>query len=247
MKRLSSILTFLGLVSAFTLTSCSNSTPSDNVDEDKEIVQLLSDTQEVYEWENSNLRHNGIYLTAVNADIMNLHRRFDIALVNVDEIKVTLRDDINLLIKENTLWDGQYKKMGLQSSFGDNAKENLLKTYNRVLKKENGWVSSDIMDSISFSECTYTLQTSDITESGIYTTQQIGNYNVIQFRSDTENSVLNEYYSMQFGTKTVTETIKKKTVETVVTDYDTLIFTPIKVTPTDCFAAEGRLFTLTKD
>ena len=38
MKRLSSILTFLGLVSAFTLTSCSNSTPSDNVDEDKEIV-----------------------------------------------------------------------------------------------------------------------------------------------------------------------------------------------------------------
>ena len=215
--------------------------------EDKEIVQLLSDTQEVYEWENSNLRHNGIYLTAVNADIMNLHRRFDIALVNVDEIKVTLRDDINLLIKENTLWDGQYKKMGLQSSFGDNAKENLLKTYSRVLKKENGWVSSDIMDSISFSECTYTLQTSDITESGIYTTQQIGNYNVIQFRSDTENSVLNEYYSMQFGTKTVTETIKKKTVETVVTDYDTLIFTPIKVTPTDCFAAEGRLFTLTKD
>ena len=38
MKRFSSILTFLGLVSAFTLTSCTNSTPSDKVDEDKEIV-----------------------------------------------------------------------------------------------------------------------------------------------------------------------------------------------------------------
>lgn len=38
MKKLSSILTFLGIVSAFLLTSCSNSTPSDNVDEDKEIV-----------------------------------------------------------------------------------------------------------------------------------------------------------------------------------------------------------------
>ena len=38
MKKLSSILTFLGIVSAFSLTSCSNSTPNDNVDEDKEIV-----------------------------------------------------------------------------------------------------------------------------------------------------------------------------------------------------------------
>ena len=89
--------------------------------EDKEIVQLFSDTQEVYEWEDSKLRHNGIYLTAVNADIMNLHRRFDIALVNVDEIKVTLRDEVNLLIKENTLWDGQYKKMSIQTAFQENA------------------------------------------------------------------------------------------------------------------------------
>ena len=214
---------------------------------DKEIVQLLTDTQEVYEWENSNLRHNGIYLTAVNADIMNLHRRFDIALVNVDEIKVTLRDDINLLIKENTLWDGQYKKMSLQASFTDTTKIQELQTYKKELKKQEQWSSSDIMNSIKFDDLTYTLRTNEISESGVYSLQKIGNYNVIQFRSDNEFSVLNEYYSMEFGTKTITETIKKKTVETVVTDYETIIFSPVKVTLTDCFASEGRIFTLTKE
>ena len=85
-----------------------------------------------------------------------------------------------------------------------------------------------------------------ITESGVYTTENIGNYNVIQFRSDSEGSVLNETYAMEFGTKTITETVKKKTVEKVVTDYDSITFTPVKITPIDCFATEGRIFTLSR-
>ncbi len=214
--------------------------------ENREIVQLLSDTQEVYEWEDSKLRHNGIYLTAVNADIMNLHRRFDIALTNVDEIRVTLRDDINLVIKENTLWDGQYKKMTTQGNFSVANKNSNLETYQKELKKGQGWTSSDLMKGISFDDFTYTLQMEELTESGIYATQKIGNYNVIQFRSDSDSSVLGETYSMQFGTKTVTETIKRKTVEKIVTDYDTIIFTPVKVTPNDCFATEGKIFTLSR-
>ena len=83
----------------------------------KEIIQLYGDVQEVSDWQDSKVRHNGIYITVINADITNLHRRFDIALVNTDEIKITLRDDVNLVIKDANLWDGQYKKMNLQSSF----------------------------------------------------------------------------------------------------------------------------------
>ena len=215
--------------------------------ENKEIIQLLTDVQEVYEWEDSKLRHNGVYLSAVNADIMNLHRRFDIALVNVDEIKVTLRDDINLVIKENTMWDGQYKKMGSQTSFADNSKNSKAASFLAELRKGDGWSSSDIMSSISFGDLTYTLQTNDITESGVYSVENIGTYSVIQFRADTENSVLNETYSMEFGLKTITETVKKKSVEKVVTDVDTIIFSPVKITPTDCFATEGRIFTLSRE
>ncbi len=214
--------------------------------ENKEIVQLFSDIQEVYEWEDSKLRHNGIYLTGVNADIMNLHRRFDIALTNVDEIRVTIRDDINLVIKEAPLWDGQYKKMSLQSDFG--AKEaSKIALYQTELKKTKNWSSSDLMTGISFDDFTYTLQMDELKETGVYAIQEIGSYVVIQFRSDSEHSFLSEAYSMEFGTKTITETVKKKTVEKVVTDYDSILFTPVKVTPTDCFSAEGRIFTLSRE
>ncbi len=215
---------------------------------ENEIIQLYKDTQEVYEWEDSKLRHNGIYLTAVNADIMNLHRRFDIALVNTDEIKITLRDDINLIISENTQWDGNYKKMSMQGTFGDSAENKSQGEFYRELKKGDLWNTADVTVSLQFSDFTYSLTSSSgITESGVYVTGKIGSYDVIQFRSDFEASLLSEAYTMQFGTKTITETVKRKTVEKVVTDYDSITFTPVKITSTDCFAIEGKTYILTRE
>ena len=214
---------------------------------DNEIIQLYKDIQEVYEWEDSKLRHNGIYLTAVNADIMNLHRRFDIALVNTDEIKITLRDDINLIINENTQWDGNYKKMALQDTFGDFASSTEKDLYLKELRKGDVWSTADTTVALSFGEYTYTLLNGGLTENGIYSIEKIGSYNVIQFRSDTEGSILSETYSMEFGTKVITETVKRKTVEKVVTDYDTITFTPVKLTSTDCFATEGRSYILSRN
>ena len=211
-----------------------------------EIIQLYKDTQEVYEWEDSKLRHNGIYLTAVNADIMNLHRRFDIALVNTDEIKITLRDDINLVISANTLWDGNYKKMVLQDSFGDFAASTENDLYKKELQKGDIWATADAAVSLSFGEYNYSLLNGGLTENGIYSIEKIGSYNVIQFRSDTEASILNEAYSMEFGTKVITETIKRQPVERVITDYDSITFTPVKLTSTDCFAIEGRSYILSR-
>ena len=214
---------------------------------DNEIIQLYKDIQEVYEWEDSKLRHNGIYLTAVNADIMNLHRRFDIALVNTDEIKITLRDDINLIINENTQWDGNYKKMSLQDTFGDFAATEEKNIYRKELTKGDAWSTADTTITLNFANYTYTLLNGGLTETGIYSIEKIGSYNVIQFRADTDGSILSETYSMEFGTKVITETVKKKTVEKVVTDYDTITFTPVKLTSTDCFAIEGKSYILTRE
>ena len=211
-----------------------------------EIIQLYKDIQEVYEWEDSKLRHNGIYLTAVNADIMNLHRRFDIALVNTDEIKITLRDDINLIINENTQWDGNYKKMSLQDTFGGYKPTTSEGLYLKELQKGDDWITADTTVKLNFCEFTYTLLNGGLTETGVYTVERIGNYNVIQFRSDSEASVLSENYAMEFGAKVITETVKRKTVEKVVTDYDTITFTPVKLTSTDCFATEGRSYILVR-
>ena len=214
---------------------------------ENEIIQLYKDIQEVYEWEDSKLRHNGIYLTAVNADIMNLHRRFDIALVNTDEIRITLRDDINLVISENTQWDGNYKKMSLQDSFGDFSAKNNDDTFQKELRKGESWTTADAALSLKFDEFTYSLLNGEFTETGVYSMIKIGSYNIIQFRSDLEGSVLGETYSMEFGTKVVTETVRRQTVEKVVTDYDSITFTPVKLTSTDCFATEGRSYVLSRN
>ncbi len=214
---------------------------------DTEIIQLYKDIQEVYEWEDSKLRHNGIYLTAVNADIMNLHRRFDIALVNVDEIKITLRDDINLIINENTQWDGNYKKMNLQSSFDEPSDREEQNEFLREIRKGGTWVTPDSTVALSFTDYTYIAKTDTLLESGIYSISKIGTYNILSLRSDFENSMFNTNYNMTFGSKTVSETVKKKTVEKVITDYDTIIFTPVKVTSTDCFVVEGKSYTFTRE
>ena len=84
-------------------------------------------------------------------------------------------------------------------------------------------------------------------ESGVYSVGKIGTYDIIMFRSDSENSLFGETYSMTFGTKTITETVKRKTVEKIVTDYDTITFTPVKIMPTNCFTTEGRTFTFTRN
>jgi len=213
----------------------------------KEIIQLIGDTQEVYEWEDSKLRHNGIYLTTVNSDIINLHRRFDISLVNIDEIRLTLRDDINLSIKQNSQWDGEYKKMNMQSSFNETAKNTEIDVFATELNKQNSWATADTSAVILFKDGEFILQNNEITETGIYSLLKVGTYNVIQFRSDSDYSYLEPSYSMEFGTKVITETIKRKTVEKTITDYDSITFTPIKFTPTDCFAAEGRILNLSRE
>lgn len=212
----------------------------------KEIILFITDTQEVYEWEDSKVRHNGIYLTTVNADIINLHRRFDISLVNIDEIRITIRDDINLIIKETSLWDGQYKKLSSQKSFFNTKEKSNLSVFSTELKKDSKWSTADEQFSISFDDYNYTLQNPDFTETGIYSLISVGNDCVIQFRSDLEDSSLLQLYSLEFGKKIITETVKRKTVEKLITDYDTIIFSPVKITPTETFPSDGYSFTFTR-
>lgn len=210
-----------------------------------EIIQLNDTVQEVYEWGESKLRHNGIYLYTVNTDITNLQRRFDVLLTSVDEIKITIHDSIGLTISENSVWDGQYKKLSLQSTFDDSSTE----TKNPFLaefEKDGEWATVDGMSKISLKNDLYSFSYDDRSESGIYSFMNIGNYQVVQFRPTSFDFMLNETYSLEFGTKTITETVKKKTVEKVVTDYDTIIFTPVKITPTDCFAADGKTYTFVR-
>ena len=212
--------------------------------ENREIILLQSDVQEVYEWEDSKLRHNGIYLYTVNSDITNLQRRFDILLTSVEEIKITLYDSIGLVIKESSVWDGQYKKLSLQSSIEETDVEEK-NQFIATLEAQDLWTTTDGLNTLNLTDHRYTFTFDNMQEEGVYSVMKIGSYNVLQLRATSFNTTLNETYAMEFGTKTITETVKKKTVEKVVTDYDTIIFTPVKITPTDCFATDGRGYTFT--
>ena len=205
----------------------------------KEIIQLYGDVQEVFDWEDSKLRHNGIYITVINSDITNLHRRFDIALVNTDEIKITLRDDVNLVIKDANLWDGQYKKMNLQSSFERTFDAEKTVENANYLKQNGIWETSDQKYVIAFDEFTYTFQTPEFTDTGVFAVSKIGSSDVIQFRSDSRNTLLGESYEFKFGTKIVKETQGRRTVEKEVPDYDIVKFEPVRITPTECFSTDG--------
>ena len=211
----------------------------------REIILLQSDSQEVYEWDDSKLRHNGIYLYTVNSDITNLQRRFDILLTSVDEIKVALYDSIGLIIKESSAWDGQYKKLSLQSSIDEITVEEK-NAFVAALETQEPWTTADGMNTFVLNDFRYTFTFDGMQEEGIFSVMNIGTYNVLELRATSFESTLNQTYAMEFGTKTVTETVKKKTVEKVVTDYDTIIFTPVKITPTDCFATDGKVYTFTR-
>ena len=214
--------------------------------ENKEIILVIDDTQEVYRWEDSNLRHNGIYLTTVNSSITNLKRRFDISLLGLDEIKITLRDDINLIIKESNLWDGSYKKFQSQSTIYNEDKNKSLDQYEKELESVDSWSTTDSQNVFSLKDDKYKITFGEVEETGIYSFMKIADYDVIQFRSDNETSMLNDTYVMKFGVKIITEKIKRKTVEKTVTNYDEITLTPVKISPTDCYSVEGRSFILEK-
>lgn len=209
-----------------------------------EIIQFYGKIQEIYLWEVSRLRHNGIYISTVNADIANLHRRLDISLLGVDQIRITPRDDVNLIIKEDDIWVGVYKKLSLQSTFEEQNQDESKDVFRQELEKGSYWTSSDESMKISFVDDVYTITKEDYEEIGVYSFLTTGSYNVIQLRSNINDSALKTTYSMEFGTKTVPVRGSKK--EKTVIDYDTITLTPVRITPTDSYSVEGEILTFTR-
>lgn len=209
-----------------------------------EIIQYIGDIQEIYNWEVSRLRHNGIYISTVNSSISNLHRKIDIGLLGVDSIRITTWDDVNLVIKQDDLWDGTYKRLPVTSANEELVETNKTDCQIQVEKENYVWNSENTELIISFKDSVYLLKAGEIEESGIYSFLTAGTHNIVQFRTNKEASVLCDAYEITFGTKTEKPRGSKK--EVVVTDYDTFTMAPVTFTPLDCFTAEGDILVLTR-
>lgn len=194
-----------------------------------EIIFEYESREEVYSWLNSNLRRNGIYFSAVNKSIENLHRRFDISLVNVDEIRIKLQDDVRMLISESTLWDGNYKKFTSRTV----PKTDVSKEREVIdeLVRQSTWSTSDGVV-LTFSKTGYQAVGSTENDSGRFTENDISGSTLIQFRSDGNSAFFRGAYLPSFQTKSVTEKNSRgRSVEKTIIDKETLVLQSVVVSP----------------
>lgn len=235
---------------------------------EKEVIFLSSETEEVYAWEDSNLRRSGIYLTVVNSIISSMKRRFDIMLTGVNEVYIHVRDNIGMVIKETNLWDGTYKKMSFQTTFGEEKKQTVDLEFLKSLESDSYWVDQD-GNKISFIENSYKY-TSEVNQSnlnaesidgedsvlvtvideGIYITQEVGANPVIQFSSKNQNSILKESYLIQYDSYEVTEKPTRRNAKPrtrTIINKDIIHLKPVNISPTACYALEGKIITLQRE
>lgn len=228
-------------------TNNASATPSYiyfNYDE-REVIFLSDDTEGVYSWEDSSLRRSGIYLTTVNSIISSMKRSFDIMLTGMNEISVHVHDNVGMIIKESNQWDGAYKKMSFQNTFGEVKTEPVHVEYMKKLTEEKTWVDED-GNIFTFDANSYKISGSE-NETGAYVADTVGAFPVIQFRSAGGDSVLAPAYALRFETSQITVPAKnrrqKPTVRTAV-DKDCIHLTPVTLSPLTCYAADGRTVTL---
>ena len=212
-----------------------------------EVIFLEGDSQEVYNWQNSNLYRNGIYLSTVNASIENLRRRFDISLTGLDEMRVHVYDDVRMRIGADALWNGNYKKMKGASEFPANEIDTSnLDDLRERLEEIQQWSAPDGA-LISFKNGSYTVTSETLNESGVYYVSQVADDLVIQFNSHSAERYIGNVYLVRYGTKMVepTEREKKRGKKaTAQIDKNTLVLQPAQIMSNAAYEISGRALTL---
>lgn len=214
--------------------------------DNSEIVFEYEGSEEVYSWMNSNLRRNGIYFSAVNKTIESLQRRFDISLVNVDEIRIKLQDDVRMLISESTLWDGNYKKLdsraGTEQKNSGNSED---KVVSKLLSQAD-WIT-DSGTVLKFADSSYSAAEKENLDEGKFTEIEISGSTLLQFKSKTEKPFFSGSYLPSFLKTTVSQKDSRgRTVEKTAEDEDTVILQKASVSPEGFYRDQTNLIVLKK-
>lgn len=193
----------------------------------REVIFLVDDSQEVFNWQNSNLYRNGIYLSTVNTSIENLRRRFDIGLIGLNEIRVRVYDDVRMIIQVDALWNGQYKKMNMRRNF--NSTEEVPQELTEIrerLEHVPQWIAPNGI-SVSFKNGSYNITGEGREEDGVYFVMMVKSALVVQFNSRAQNRFFDEVYTLSRSQ-----------------ENDTLLFRPAKILSSDVYEIPGKIITL---
>lgn len=211
-----------------------------------EIIFLLDDVEEVYNWVNGTLRRNGIYISATNQEIQNLQRRVDISLISTDTITIKIQDDVRMLIGENTFWDGEYKKKSIESFAASLPKQvDYAAPFIESLEKGPRWKTAD-GSSILFKQGSYTVTGDAVNDEGDYTSENADEKPFIQFRSKTGTEWFTGSYLVSYAEKPQQKDDASKAKITQLNN-DSIILQPYMVTPEGCYPAEKPTIVLTRD
>ena len=170
----------------------------------REVVFLSGGNQEIYSWESSTLRRNGIYLSTVNTSISNLSRMVDVSLSGIEEINVRIRDDVRMIISENTSWDGVYTKMSRknESTLTRKKTQNPASDILAALMAQKEW-TTDSGALIQFSQNNYELSAPWGSDEGRYALMVVLGRAIIEFRSKAPAPFFEKTYQIaQDGVQT---------------------------------------------
>jgi hypothetical protein len=78
----------------------------------REIIFYGEDTQQVFNWQQSNSTRYGLYITSQNIAVTTLRRFIDIELESIDSIRMKVFEDVRLKIGISASWDGSYRRAG---------------------------------------------------------------------------------------------------------------------------------------
>lgn len=204
--------------------------------DEKQIVFLSGSEEGVYDWQNSSIRRNGIYISTTNFQIENLQRRIDISLRSKDEIRVHIQDDVRMFFSETSSWDGYYKKVNFTTNLEHYSSNNggEAKKYIEFLEKASSWKALD-GTVVKFSDEKYSAIGDSMNDNGIYAPLESSGMSFIQFRSQTKTSFLSGTYLVVVTSSAADESNK---------EAETVILTPYVVTPTSAYQTQGKVVIL---
>lgn len=167
-------------------------------DSNAEIICLVNDNQELYGWTSDWMRKNGMTINTTNKSMSVLTRQLVVTLVAADEIKISANDNLLMVIGDESLWDGNYKKVTTPLMVESTAPVSPEELGAHLLTDENSWYTPD-GDELIFSGTDWTVRKNgSVISSGIYSISFVSGEELIQFRSSEHESVLDGWYSVLF-------------------------------------------------